>query len=725
MSATAAVQTAPVELLDLRGQVAGLPGWVERLIVVDRVATLVDHEAVYAELGAHRRRCAIVCVAVGDTPLRPPEVLRYTGGVMLWVGDPVGVRWGPAEDVVRSAAGGAGLDELLRALRLPDVFDRVRAELQDTPFNTAGPGMELAAVAITESQLRTAYREALNRLYDAGERSTARDGAVVADARRAGARIAGPPIAAAERTDDRALVATKMLDESAGRLGSLGALLTGLPGRCLDSELTNAERFVADHHTRVHTVLVAIHAGLLGRAGAAEELAAVGVGDPDPVGHHKVAADLRELIGDRLLARRAIPPVVDEIGRAERLIVPQGCADALSECDALRPNSRGLPAFARWPVPLVALPLVLLSGAVGALGPGTAVRWAGAAAVVVAWWLAGWLVLARRPAAGGECGFGRSAGPALVDGLTAAAGAVTVVWGVPGEGPSGLGWVAVAVAVLILVSTVLLSWRSAARNWVEQLDLHHMRDKVERAEQLLQQTITEKWLPSARHRAVAEALGGAASALDEVKRVLPALVGPGDAAARFAEARFAPVPSELIDVVLGDLIELTGTALDPFWSSVAAGSPVSRELSGQQAQELVRGYAEHVATHGIQAALPFGDRSANRTALAAQLWRSVPAAAEAVLAEADEPMVQLCSPDQLDSLRTETRHVRALIRFAPPGLLGPGVAEGDIIRTGPASVAGTIRLMPLRPGQVDPPEAASQRWSSGDGWEPDDGEDLR
>lgn len=729
MSAAAAAQAAPVELLDLRGQAAGLPGWVERLIVVDRVATLADHEAVYAELGAHRRRCAVVCVAVGDTPLRPPEVLRYTGGVVLWVGDPDGVRWGPAEDVVRSAAGGPGLDGLLRALRLPDVFDRVRAELRDTPFGTAGPGVELATVAITELQLHIAHREALNRLHGAGERSTAYDGAVVADARRAGARTAGPPMPAVRQTDKQALAAIETLDESAGRLGGPGALLAGRPGRYLGSELADVGRSVADHHVWVHTVLVAIHAGLLGRAGAAEEPAAAGVGDPDPVRHHELAADLRELVGERLAARRAIPPVVDELGRAERLIVPQGCADALVECDALRPRARELPAFARWPIPQAALPLVLISGALGALGPGTAVRWGVAAAVVVAWLLAGWLVLARRPTAGGEYGFGRSAGPALVYGLTAAAGAAAAAWSVPGDGRSWLGWVAVAMAVLILAGTVLLGWRSAARSWAGQLDLDRMRGEVEQAERLLRRAVTEQWLPSARHRAIAEALGGAAAALDEIKRVLPApraVREPGDGAARPVEAGFTPPTPELIDVVLGDLVELTRAALDPYWSSVAAGSPASRELSGQQAQEIARGYTEHVATHGIQAAPPFGDSSAIRTALAAQLWRSVPDAAAAVLAAVEEPMVQLCSPDQLDSLSIETRHVRAPIRFAPPGLLlSPGVAEPDIIRTGPAGVAGTIRLMPLRPGQVDPHETAGQRWSSEDGCKPEGGEVLR
>lgn len=150
----------PVQVLNLIDDFRPCQAWLRmsrqkpvptrlRIVLVDQAENLARNFAEFQHLYLQHY---VVCVVVGpgeETPsgrvLRLPEQLSQDRAAVLWVGDPHGVWWGPDQGRARAGTGqlaGSGLDELLQALCVAEVFEEVVRRARAIPFATASPGIE-------------------------------------------------------------------------------------------------------------------------------------------------------------------------------------------------------------------------------------------------------------------------------------------------------------------------------------------------------------------------------------------------------------------------------------------------------------------------------------------------------------------------------------------------------------------------------------------------------
>ncbi|MGH8920763.1 MAG: hypothetical protein ACRD0H_20935, partial [Actinomycetes bacterium] len=375
--------------------------------------------------------------------------------------------------------------------------------------------------------------------------------------------------------------------------------------------------------------------------------------------------------------------------------------------------------FAPWPLSRAALPLVFLTCATGTLAPGESwVRWPLGVGLALSWFVAGWVLLARRPLERGEQGFAASAVPAAAYGVAgvlgvpaglAAALVITI--------PALVGQVLSLASVLILIVAVTLSWQRATRRWKDALDLPGLRTQIDRMSTLLAETLAVQWGPSTERHAIADALREAGSGLDDIARALPdacaQLFAPpqlGDPLEPFtlSVGVSQPVQPEVLEVVLTDLLELARTALEPCWQAIEANVRPQPDLYARRVRMLVDEYRDHVTRNGLLVKPPFVTDPQPRDVLAARVWTDSGEALAALDARVDEEMTQLCRSKQLNHLSAAPGDA-GMLRFAPHQLKqvrefgGSARAAGasrDVVWTAAGDLAGAIRLMPLRLGAV-------------------------
>ncbi|MCA1671170.1 MAG: hypothetical protein LC799_02825, partial [Actinobacteria bacterium] len=688
-----------VVVLDLRDnhdagrQARDLSG---RILVIDNAIGLVGHSEVYLTLVEERQTSGVICLAIGqlDDPddgvvLRHPAALTHGGGVLLWAGDPQGLRWSPTEDRARPvpAAQPSSLDQLISALCVEEVFDRVVELLRELPYRTANPGFRLATGIVDPAEFAAAGRESIKLLTDdsAHPPTSTSSGPAARPAgahRTASAVAAGSAAAAVPGSDlDRhradAIAQLNEADQTSSLLGTgRGLVGSDLPGRVVGQRFMQAGRSAADYRNLLDVLFSRMDGNLLSGDPPVEAVTAVGVDAPVAVRRRDVVTQVRDYVQDRLTRDRSLAMLVPALRQEAAAADPQGCAAALHRLADLGPLQRPLPAFTPWPLPRAVLPLVFLTCALGTLAPSESwMRWLVGGGLALAWFLAGWVMLARRPKENGEHGFGTTALPAFL--FYGSPGVLGVVAGLVGAAfvtvPSLVGQVLMVASVLVLVTTVSLSWPRAARRWKDELDLSGLRHRVDQMSAVLADTLTAQWGPSEQRRVVADTLREVGAGLEQIAGALPEacaeLFTPPerrDPVDLFALSPSAtqPVQPEVLDVVVTDLVELARAALEPCWQAIESNIRPEPHLYSWRVRTLVEEYRNHIARNGLLAAPIFVTNPKPREVLAARVWTDSAEALAALESRIDDEMTQLCRSKQLNLISTSAGDI-GVLRFAP------------------------------------------------------------
>jgi hypothetical protein len=215
------------KLLDTR---AGGPRQLRRLLVIDDVGRLVEHEPVYHRLESGRRVWNMLCVAAGSLTsaggtLSLPESLGGSQGTgVIWVGDELGIDWRFAAPIADGHVGGrvGGLDHLVELLEDDDLFERVHdAFANRIPGKVASPGLWLAGADAEDATFAAALALAVKRISQPGPGTAGPFAELLPDA-AGGATLAPAGRLARDRNEvtEWVTAATKALGKSAG-LGRL------------------------------------------------------------------------------------------------------------------------------------------------------------------------------------------------------------------------------------------------------------------------------------------------------------------------------------------------------------------------------------------------------------------------------------------------------------------------------------------------------------------------
>ncbi|NKE63903.1 hypothetical protein FXN61_47285, partial [Lentzea sp. PSKA42] len=157
----------------LRRRNANELGPSSRVLVVDTTDALSEHHVFFERLARLPQVTGVVLVAVGGIEANGGPVLRTPSalagvGVTLWVGDGPGVPWEGGSQRPGAGLGESTVDDLLAALRLPKVFDRVFAEVGVMPHQAANPGLTVDYATVEPAMMRTLKLRALRQLVATG-----------------------------------------------------------------------------------------------------------------------------------------------------------------------------------------------------------------------------------------------------------------------------------------------------------------------------------------------------------------------------------------------------------------------------------------------------------------------------------------------------------------------------------------------------------------------------
>jgi hypothetical protein len=721
------MSTSTVVLLDLR---EGAPPPLEvagGVVVVDHAGSLVDHAEIYLSLLDGDMVTSVVCVAVGEAGadhrldgvvLSLPPALRYA--TVLWVGDTAGVDWAPDRSGPRPAERpGDALGHLISALLVPTLFDQVVATAEALPSAVLNPGIRLVSSTSDAVELAEARAAAVESLcangHEAPDLGTAVRRAYLPGSRD-GAVLSGP----VRQVRVEALQRLDVVAELAGKLGTLPALFEAdRPGKKLGVQLAWAGQACENHRRMIAELLNRMDGSVQVGRPSIEDVVELGVPHPREVDGGQIADDLRHAVDTRLAAGDALGTVARTLRIVATNESPQGCTAAIDEVDRRGPVKLEMPAFRSWPLSLLTLPLIFLTCGLSVLlcGPGVP-GWSFGAALGLAWFAGGWLLLARRPGAEGETGLRAALSPALLTyGIAALAGVGAGVLAgqlfavrlalVLLDVPAWLPVVVIAAFLLTWGTTVVRSWSAAVRAWQEELRTEAVRATVSDLTRIAEDVTAREWLPVLRRRGLAAAATQVARGLDEIAG---ALRDKGDQL--FVDEHppngdvklIRPVPQELYAVIRHDLLDVCRDALHPAW--LATGSPRDG-MYAQRLDRLLTEYGADIRREGLLTASRFSSDRGPRDALMSRVWTESPAALAALRTTAGGDMTQLCRGGQLRYLSTAADP--GLVRFAPrrlrevldregvhKGLLAdPGVVWSD-----GGELVGALRLLPLRPESV-------------------------
>lgn len=724
--------------LNLRGWAGGEPpAMVGRVIVLDDAASLLDHWDVYLSLMGDRQVTGVICLAVGESVtseqngardpvvLRIPGVLPNGGGVVLWIGDEHGVRWGSARDQPRPLDSDRrdSLDQLLRALQVPEIFDAVRHQVRELPGRVASPGFVLFSRATSPDEVAEARAAALRELTTAWPEQSLPDDLRESIARlgvnpsqQAGAVLTAPvdPKNMNERID--------CADELVRALGSPRLLIgSDHPRQSLAAAVTDAGQAAEQYRNTLDELLNRVDGHLRRGDTAVARVVEMGVQRPFPLSPPAVAEELRAAVHQRLSQEPSLPALGTQLRREATARQPQGCPNELEQLRLIGPLQRKLPASRRWPIPVTVAPLVALTCAVVAFAaPGDLLAWVLGAVFAFAWALPGWLLLARWPRPQGERGLDGAALPAFVAyflvGLLGTAGGLAATRVVDPFSPSAqTRGVLIAVAAVVVVATVALSWRAAVKRLADALALPALRAAVQQMSDLAHDVVRREWQPSERNRVVARALNEAADGLLEISQALqhtdtrqqPHPTPPDDSEILPGGIPRA-LPAELLAVVREDLTALSESALAPAWQAAGMGRRAEAGTYARRTERLLAEYDAHIQRAGLMSRPAFESDSGLRSQLLASMWAEAPVAREAVRIRGADDMVQLCNGRQLDDLSSYDEP--SMVRFAPEpvrSILEPDHAHrGDgpqglhVVWITNAELAGALRLLPLRSAAI-------------------------
>ncbi|MFD4138636.1 hypothetical protein [Streptomyces sp. NPDC058572] len=194
---------------------------------------------------------------------------------------------------------------------------------------------------------------------------------------------------------------------------------------------------------------------------------------------------------------------------------------------------------------------------------------------------------------------------------------------------------------------------------------------------------------------------------------------------------------ELVDTLVGDLVDALVTALDPYWGAVERGRAGGAALTRieQEVREQLDAAHRHLLRNGVVSAPPFARFQQRRGTSEGLLGIGAQRVAEATDPNPDlRRVIQLVSPDQAPLLSRDPSAVE-WIRFAPEAVwngvearhgLDPGspppaadtpsgtapVVRSRAVWTSSGRYAGLLRLVPLRAGVVE--SVRLREWADGE-----------
>lgn len=688
----------------------------EHVVVVANVRELPELSVALGQLAKVQHLSGVILVAVGslreesgESVLRVPSALQGLG-VTLWVGQEVGVTWdgGPPRGLM--ARDNVTVDDLIAALKLPLVFERVHKVVSEVPHQVVSPAIDVEYATVPDSTLRLLRLRAMRHFVADGPGTGNRfDGpAAAAVASSCGAReeTSPPPVMRGSTLEQAGASAIKTVRIASAAVKStrrMRALFTR------DANATKAVRSAVTAIERYRNICRDTAARIVASRGGdvAEkaELEARGLPPQSEPNTARLAEQLVEAIAQELKLGRPLRAVSEQLKNLSGGLTSSGGRAGMAEgvvegMDPVLRSLRTVRTFSAWHRPFVPLlPLVFLSCLVTA-GFGVA----GGATVAVLWLLLLYRLL--------------FAGPAVIasaKGLFAAGACVAFSGVLGGIGPDlfgvtlptkGLGWpVSLAVAsflACLACYAVARVWRTVYRDWAASIALDRAGDAVARMADRLATLVRTQWMPAAGMTRYADSLLMVAVALDGLHKAFAEAVpafGAGDPdPLGFASADTA---NDLNGLLCDDLVHLVRAVLRPAFVEIASNGPLSGNGLPfyKDAQRRLADYNGHLELHGIRVPPPDTPDDDTRRNVAAQLWRGQPNADKILLSGPRTPLPQLCGPNEL---RLLSPGEVAMVYFASLDIPDPPVNPAyDLIRTS-GNAVGVFRLVPIRPGIVKP-----------------------
>jgi hypothetical protein len=258
-------------------------------------------------------------------------------------------------------------------------------------------------------------------------------------------------------------------------------------------------------------------------------------------------------------------------------------------------------------------------------------------------------------------------------------------------------------------------WRHSRDWWREQLALGPARTALDELRSLLERVAASEWTLGEARMHTSDAARTIAAVLAEICAQVSATLSDwsmaeagqataGEALDEEVTVRLRDRGGQLREVITGDLLDAVTGWLEPGWPALEHGDfrDVRTGLD-RRVDETLRQYRYHLAHRGVQEKPDFGTADAGRQELVDAVWRQSQQVVRALQAPPGGQMLQLCGDRDLSLLLRQAYAVR----FAPRAVRGQGNPPG-VVWTRSGQYAGTLRLVPLRPGTVE------ENWS-GDG----------
>jgi hypothetical protein len=295
--------------------------------------------------------------------------------------------------------------------------------------------------------------------------------------------------------------------------------------------------------------------------------------------------------------------------------------------------------------------------------------------------------------------------------------------GLPQSDASEILGVLLAAATLILL--LMLSWRGDVETWQSLLGLDEARASGHDLVELIGDVALNEWVFANPRVQFAKASDCLAACAQEMRNVLlTEIASPGVSRRGAGKSRGIPqdrsrrlgrtpvVRAGIIDVhrvVAGDILDIAARVVDLIEAEMLDSIPkMSSENIAKKAGEAflqdLREYRRDVRERGVGQIKARSERSrAQRDTLLSELWEQLleqaPMLDGFVRSDASDRMLQLCAPEHLLFLEGSD-HLARTVRFAPLTLARLIGSDQAITWATSSSVAGSLRLVPLRESAV-------------------------
>ncbi|MEU0884643.1 hypothetical protein ABZ345_39140 [Lentzea sp. NPDC005914] len=693
----------PVMTLDLRtpeGQ-GVLRTSSSRVLVIDTTDALSEHHMYFERLARLPQVTGVVLVAIGgigaDPVLRTPSALAGVG-VTLWVGDGLGVPWEGGSQRPGAGSAESTVDDLLAALRLPKVFDRVFADVGVMPHQAASPGLAVDYAVVEPGMMRSLKLRALQQLVSTGvaarlhDRESTELTSVFRSATEGDATSVrqGSPLYEAMSHAQRELqAAARSIDRWRSWRGLFGLKAAH---RVVLDRLAAAGNAVLRHHRVARKALVDVDSSLAEGYPPPGELVEQGLPSPAPVNSDEMAEAVRKAVTTELIGGRTLPGIAEQ---ARRLGNQLGATRslAITEQDSaadLEKWARGLlspPPVKVWPEP--AGWLVAVAGLTTALSTLLPSLGAWPLLLMVPLWLGLVTLLSANAPVDLDLAY-LYATTLFVVSLCGAIG----LGNAPDRSPDplvGTG-ILLGLVVISLLSTYL-AWRTVVARWRDAVPLRKAAAADKRLSDQVSRTIAQRWSPADRSRRLADSLLVVAGGVDAVVEVFHDVIK--DAQDPDGEHTFGDSSAGLSEVLHHDLVAVTLEVLRPSFDAISSHLPLSgdSQRSLVRARELVAMYDDHLEHAGLRELPAFVTDDGPRRRLAATLWQSSASSRHILQLTERSRMTQLCAAEDVRLLQADGAKV---VHFASADMDLPPIDGGsdEVIRT-KGDAVGALRLTPI------------------------------